>query len=830
MLFIYFRSARGNTSLDSTLRLTSQLKKDISEFEEKLDKINERISHQSNTKERESALRQVQLYMQDLLDRIEEAIPLITLAITTSGANLSSRMPNTVSPGRLLQAGRFLSDADSKYESLIEQLKYTENANQPVYVQVGPSFTLILYTIFHAQSNHISWKEEFRRCKIRLWRVNDLGAKVMRRRETDNEGHLKQETDEDEEEDDFEYRYVMTIDESFRDDRYHDNDERPRCRVLDVATVTRLFFSASGKLLQIDESRSPVLVLKLNSVFDTHLAYGESIHKNDENDSNGDTSEESDPEDHSLLYEQNHQHLANNTEAVEWLAFEQYYTSELTEGLYGMPNTPGNDDDYDEEDQEEQDNSGTDSGTSDEDVDINSHSIQPNSSGALSQQLEALSLSPPIPSQGSGRLNTSTPKEYISRPESQNKENPRPPRGFVPPAAVSPNKFKKQFSKEKASLSLLECLIRLIALQSNDQESVYNTQDERIVLYLSDETSGQNANARSSAPSSTTRSNMETSPVAAETSEHELPHHMNRRSRRRSNMTPTGTHSLNNSRVSGIGSSGGRYGPSTSSQFAKSLRGDSSSNPQTPQKDVQREGQMKPEGASAGALTPWEKDRLHTRRQVLLMRKELEDGQYGGGVTGSIYDSPTSHRKAAMMMGSKYGNRGVSPEKIAVKNNLLRASSQVKVKQGSGKQSTKSQQVPPPPPPSIPSTRSSSSRTKLEGKEEKDLATEREGEGGGSGRRRSQRIINQIGGGSIDTANNNRNPPLQAGLIRKQDIATMRTRSGGNQYGSSNQSNLRGYNQGGEVDEDDDDDDDEGDEYFDSPLNYKYNNNSNKGI
>lgn len=38
------------------------------------------------------------------------------------------------------------------------------------------------------------------------------------------------------------YRYMMTIDESFKDDRYHDDDEKPQCRVLDLGTVMRLFF------------------------------------------------------------------------------------------------------------------------------------------------------------------------------------------------------------------------------------------------------------------------------------------------------------------------------------------------------------------------------------------------------------------------------------------------------------------------------------------------------------------------------------------------------------------------------------------------------------
>ena len=142
-----FRSARGNTSLDSTLRLVSELKRDISEFEERVEELNEKDQKKITPKDQQLAAKEIQIYINDLIERIEESIPLISLALTTSGAHLSSRMPDSVSPGRFLQAGRFLSEADSKYESFTENSKtdadHTTKA-QPITVQVGPTFTVTM--------------------------------------------------------------------------------------------------------------------------------------------------------------------------------------------------------------------------------------------------------------------------------------------------------------------------------------------------------------------------------------------------------------------------------------------------------------------------------------------------------------------------------------------------------------------------------------------------------------------------------------------------------------------------------------------------------------
>lgn len=475
---------------------------------------------------------------------------MISLALTTSGANLSARMPDSVSPGRFLQAGNHLRSADEKYESLVRTCKDPDNT--PIRVQVGPSFSLVLYTIFYgtvrnphlASASDITWKEEYARCTVKLWRVNDLGAESI--------GEVSSRVFEG---DQLEYQYIMTVEESFKDSRYHDSDEKPKRRAIDIGTVTRLFFSASGKLLQIEESKSPVLVLKLNSAFDPLRNMQKSHVTRDEDDS--ETASEgdlSDPEEASFIYEQNHEHLSAALEHVEWLAFEEYGINDLAE-------------DFESE---------LDVGSDDE-VDASDDSI--------AVDLKTLDLS-------------GNP-QFSSSPTATKRT----------PTALT------KTTTDKGSLSLLEYLIRIAALQSNDQDSVYNITDERISLYLRDE-SATGSSSSTGAPSSTHKD----SPVR-ETEELGLP-----RNRRRSNMTPGGNSIKKSSTISSRKTQ--LQSPHTPAQFPAIPKSSA------PTRDS--DSKQRPTPVST-PLTPWEKDRLKTRRQLLLLRK---------GETQDIANSPIARRVA----------------------------------------------------------------------------------------------------------------------------------------------------------------------------------------
>lgn len=550
------RSARGNTSLDSTFRLTRELKKDINNFEAKIDEISTSVGPNPNVKSQHAALQMVQDYLNDILFRIEEAIPLISLALTTSGANLSARMPDSVSPGRYLQAGNFLRAADEKFESLTKSCKNPETT--PIRVQVGPTFNLVLYTIFYGavrnpSANDISWKEEHARCSVKLWRVNDLGAESI----GDISGRMFDG-------DQLEYQYVMTVEESFKDGRYHDSDEKPKTRAIDISTVTRLFFSASGKLLQIEDSNSPVLILKINSAFDPFRNMTKE--QGDQEDSDTESEGElSDPGEASFIYEEKHQHLAAAPEHIEWLAFEQYGMKELAEDYDTDSDIPS-----DEEPEEGPEDS-------------------------LATNLKSLDIAG----------------------DAKNTSSPIASRSALPPQPQSS-------TEDKGSLSLMEYITRLAALQSNDQDSVYNITDERISLYLRDESATGTSGSRG-APTSTTNKD---SPIR-EREAVGLP-----RNRRRSNITPAG--SAPNSakkgghatKVSTRAKPGLADSPQTPLQFPAILKpkrdgssaDSSSSNPnRTPSPT------KKAQTPAATPLTPWEKDRLKMRRQLLLLRKGSTD-------------------------------------------------------------------------------------------------------------------------------------------------------------------------------------------------------------
>jgi hypothetical protein len=176
-LLSFYSSARGNTSLESAVSLTKAIRWDIQSLALRLAKAAnaEEASRRSSTQlktrlHHEAELRFIVEDIKKLLLRIEDAVPLINLAITTSGASLSTSLPATVSPSRLLQASTFLTAGDTQFS--IEP-------SRPV--QVGPAFILSVYMLFagHAHRAHVeeggirdtTWKEVIHKARVKLIRV-----------------------------------------------------------------------------------------------------------------------------------------------------------------------------------------------------------------------------------------------------------------------------------------------------------------------------------------------------------------------------------------------------------------------------------------------------------------------------------------------------------------------------------------------------------------------------------------------------------------------------------------------------------------------------------
>lgn len=419
-------SARGNTSLSTTVALTRELKNDIVEFQEDMD--------QSLAKEDASvSVGRVREAMDLLLKRVEEAIPLIQLALTTSGACLSSDLPNNVSPARLLQAMDYVRQSEREWDDLrdrerVGQSHVTNNlGNIPSLnpttitnnksrdgtlktgistaesrdgIRIGPTFSITSYTTF-SSSTQIAWKEDMARAQLSLFQT------------------------------DKKYSYYLKLEENFNDGRYHDDE--PRVSTIDVSKITRLFFSASGKLLEIEDSKSPVLVIKINEA----------------------DLEEEDGED--------------EEEKVTWLAIENW-SRDVDE----------NDDDVDEYEEYDVDNS----------FDMSVTEDTPGKSRVFE--------SPVKRPDGNGARDYDNPRDFLrSRDFSKYSQDT---------GVVSQNYSSRTYSRDqhvtslshqldnlsidsesRESISLLEYLIRLLALQSNDQKSALEITDERLNLYLRDE-------------------------------------------------------------------------------------------------------------------------------------------------------------------------------------------------------------------------------------------------------------------------------------------------------------------------------------------------------
>ncbi|OAG35249.1 hypothetical protein AYO21_10585 [Fonsecaea monophora] len=292
-------AARGNTSLESAVALTKELRLEIQSLGQRLAKAAEaseqaarktgRLGNQARIPN-EAELALIVKDIKKLLERIEDAVPLINLAITTSGASLSTSLPQSVSPSRLLQASTFLTAGDTQYSIS------PNNA-----VQIGPTFTLTVYMLFaghdrpqnEEEIRETTWKEVIHKARVKLRRVpldvvigtgsgSDAipsaqisSSSLVPNTETELPGSapsLRADARADE------YAYQMVIIEDFDDDRVHDfEDDQVRPgpfddvglagirEIIPVHEISKIFYADTSKVLNIGsdaESNHPVLLLK----------------------------------------------------------------------------------------------------------------------------------------------------------------------------------------------------------------------------------------------------------------------------------------------------------------------------------------------------------------------------------------------------------------------------------------------------------------------------------------------------------------------------------------------------------------------------------------
>ncbi|KIX05811.1 uncharacterized protein Z518_03783 [Rhinocladiella mackenziei CBS 650.93] len=285
-------AARGNTSLESAVTLTKELRLQIQSLGQQLARAantsEELARKKMNNQTRAQHERELGLIVsniKELLDRIEDAVPLINLAITTSGASLSTSLPQTVSPSRLLQASTFLTAGDTQY-SMFPQHS----------VQIGPTFNLTVYMLFAGHDRpqneedirETTWKEVIHKARVKLRRVplgvvvgTGSGSDALPSVEISSLGPASDTNPAtsipaDARADEFAYQ--MMIVEDFDDDRVHDFEEdqaRPGPfddirlagirEMIPIHEISKIFYADTSKVLNIGsdaESNHPVLLLK----------------------------------------------------------------------------------------------------------------------------------------------------------------------------------------------------------------------------------------------------------------------------------------------------------------------------------------------------------------------------------------------------------------------------------------------------------------------------------------------------------------------------------------------------------------------------------------
>ncbi|KAB8346299.1 hypothetical protein FH972_023343 [Carpinus fangiana] len=287
-------AARGNTSLESAVSLTKSIRWEIQRLGLRLAQAaaEEEKARRGSSKARTKAQHEIEMNLivkdiKRLLDRIEDAVPLINLAITTSGVNLSTNMSASVSPSRLLQASMFLNTGDSQYST-----------GATTVVQIGPTFTLSMYMLFLGHSQRAQdeegirttvWQEVIHKARVKLVRVPlhrvtqfpyaplKVTGRLSEAAKVSTDGVDRSNTDFPGQSSVDEFAYQMCIIEDLDDGRFHTDDHSQQPETVDevrlagireiipIHQVSKIFYADTGKVLNIGsdgESNNPVLLVK----------------------------------------------------------------------------------------------------------------------------------------------------------------------------------------------------------------------------------------------------------------------------------------------------------------------------------------------------------------------------------------------------------------------------------------------------------------------------------------------------------------------------------------------------------------------------------------
>ncbi|KAJ2785631.1 Ran-specific GTPase-activating protein 30 [Coemansia javaensis] len=495
-------AARGHSAMSSVLQLTYALRADILAFSDKLARLDDpRAAQRKSDGSLVTLLRRatdakgdgaaaggsgggsggsggggsIESDLRELLAKIDNAVPLLNLALTTSGVHLGSALPTGISPGRLMQASALVARAATWFDM---QAKARPGAAPDA--MVGEPFTLRMYSLFIGSvrpksRSDFTWKEEFARCHAALWRVAaDAPAR---------ESLLW--TD---------YCYELRIVEDRDDGRYHEDDDdggdndgdgdaqpkwvadmahklgRPRLRAgrimrIHLRTIGSLHYTSAGSLLNIEDSSSPVLVVSVGpsrtdagdgapaglamSPSAATLApeppsaarwYALEVAEDDDDD-DSDSESESEPEPES-------------------------------EAEAGSENEAGTSVERSAEDGSESDGSSNYESASDSDPEGSDPA--PGDIGGLAQSVATISISQDNGGAGHGAGSAGAPSPSGSVGETELIAADE----FLRPIEFLANEWRM------CTLSLLEYMVRLASIEASEQMSHLEVPDEKLRLYL----------------------------------------------------------------------------------------------------------------------------------------------------------------------------------------------------------------------------------------------------------------------------------------------------------------------------------------------------------
>ncbi|KAL1964749.1 hypothetical protein VTN77DRAFT_6616 [Rasamsonia byssochlamydoides] len=477
-------AARGNTSLESAVTLTKALRYDIQSLARRLEKAAtaEELARKGaiSAKARAQNDAEIKLIIRDIknvLDRIEDAVPLMNLAITTSGASLSTSLPSTVSPSRLLQASTFLTACDTQYSMSPSRA-----------VQVGPTFTLSMYMLFtshmrpHDEESirETTWKEVMHKARVKLRRVPMdvfFGPEEGKRKRS----RLPAEARADE------FAYQILIVEDLDDGRVHTFDEdeaKPESyegvslagirEIIPVHQISKIFYADTGKMLNIGseaETNSPVLLLKrdVNAIPPRRMLERDETGYEDFERESLEEDEDEDEDEDPVQAQLDAQLNGSNSLSNEFSYYESLSERQIPEA-WRLP--PGLDPEwlafevYQEE--EEDSESETEPPSSPPRQASRASSVDP-------QLIANLSLDP-----------HATPSKSSPSSRRHQQVSMASPSG---PGDLTTTVSNPLFSNIRTSLSLLETLLRLTSLQQFQQQSHLSITDELLNFFLEESSS-----------------------------------------------------------------------------------------------------------------------------------------------------------------------------------------------------------------------------------------------------------------------------------------------------------------------------------------------------